>query len=118
MEVMFWTSIGVPVHYIYHNITLFHAFNIDADNHASILLSCIMTSSLQQFFKGYNVPNDMTLSNQIYLTFAAYSAFDFFSKFLFVFCFFVFCFIKHCLHALNNGMLTGWRETICWLESG
>ena len=28
MEVMFWTFIRDPVHYIYHNITLFHAFSI------------------------------------------------------------------------------------------
>ena len=40
MEVMFWTSIGDPVHYIYPNITLFHAFNIFADTHSSILVSC------------------------------------------------------------------------------
>ena len=40
MEVMFWTSIGDPVHYMYCNITLFHAFNIYADTHASILVSC------------------------------------------------------------------------------
>ena len=39
MEVMFWTSIGDPVHYMYCNITLFHAFNIYADTHASILVS-------------------------------------------------------------------------------
>ena len=35
MEVMFWTSIGDPVHCIYRNITLVHAFNIYADTHAS-----------------------------------------------------------------------------------
>ena len=40
MEVMFWSFIVDPVHYIYHNITLFHAFNIYADTHATILLSC------------------------------------------------------------------------------
>ena len=40
MEVMFWTSIGDPVHYIYCIITLFHAFNIYPDIHASILVSC------------------------------------------------------------------------------
>ena len=40
IEVMFWSFIGDPVHYIYHNITLFHAFNIYADTHASILLFC------------------------------------------------------------------------------
>ena len=65
MAVLFWTFIGDPVHYIYHNITLFYAFNIYPDTHASILQSCIMTSSLQQFFTGYNVANYMTLSNQM-----------------------------------------------------
>ena len=41
MEVMCWTSIGDPVHYIYRNITLFHAFNIYADTHASFLYPVI-----------------------------------------------------------------------------